>query len=79
MHIETLSISAAATAAIQPGITGIGVQYMFLVLGLIVVAITPGIFVIRKYGPQWRRDRMEKLAAEALPAPSEKAADDTTK
>ncbi|CAO3667419.1 unnamed protein product [Umbelopsis ramanniana] len=72
-------LGAAATAAIQPGITGIGVQYMFLVLGLIVVATTPGIFVIRKYGPQWRRDRMEKLAAEALPAPSEKAVDDTTK
>jgi hypothetical protein len=46
---------------------------------LIVVATTPGIFVIRKYGPQWRRDRMEKLAAEAMPLPSEKAADDTTK
>jgi hypothetical protein len=53
---------------------------MFLTLGLIVVvAIPPGIFVIRKYGPQWRRDRMEKLASEALPSPSEKAAGDAIK
>jgi hypothetical protein len=78
MHINAVSISAASTAAIQPGITGIGVQYMFLTIGLIVVATTPGIFVMRRYGPKWRRDRMEKQAS-ALLAPSEKAAIDITK
>ncbi|KAI8578578.1 hypothetical protein K450DRAFT_246532 [Umbelopsis ramanniana AG] len=71
-------LGAACTAAIQPGITSIGVQYMFLTVGLIVVATTPGIFVMRKYGPRWRRNRMEQQAA-ALLTTSEKAATDITK
>ncbi|GAB5587939.1 hypothetical protein Unana1_02839 [Umbelopsis nana] len=56
-------LGAAATAAIQPGINGIGVQYMFLTLGMIVVAMTPCIFVILKFGPKWRRNRMEGESA----------------
>ncbi|KAG2188145.1 hypothetical protein INT44_000896 [Umbelopsis vinacea] len=64
-------LGAVSTAAIQPGINGIGVQYMFLTIGLISVAVTPGIFVMRKYGPIWRRDRMNQQAA-ALSTASEK-------
>jgi hypothetical protein len=78
MYINPFSISAASTAAIEPGIVGIGVQYMFLTLGLICVVTTPGVLLLRKFGPKWRRNRMEKHAA-VLNAESEKTAVDTTK
>jgi hypothetical protein len=78
MHIldansSTLS-SAAATAVIQPGINGIGVHYMFLTLALISIAMTPCILVIRRFGPNWRRNRMERINAASTKAVNEKQA-----
>lgn len=78
MHIldadSSTPSSAAATAVIQPGINGIGVQYMFLTLALISMAMTPCIVVIRRFGPNWRRNRMDRINAASLKEANEKQA-----
>jgi hypothetical protein len=61
-----VSYRAAVTAAIEPGITAIGVQYMFLVIGIVLMLSCLLLWVIQKYGPAWRRRRadLEKVQSE---------------
>lgn len=61
-----VSYRAAVTAAIEPGITAIGVQYMFLVIGIVLMSSCLLLWVIQKYGPTWRRRRadLEKVQRE---------------
>ncbi|KAG2173676.1 hypothetical protein INT43_005096 [Umbelopsis isabellina] len=58
-------LGAASTAAIQPGINAIGVQYMFLVLGLVCFCCNPLLLALVKFGPKWRANRMEREKAES--------------
>ncbi|KAI9288906.1 major facilitator superfamily domain-containing protein [Umbelopsis sp. AD052] len=58
-NIVRCLLGAAMTAAIEPGIAGIGVQYMFLALGLILMFSSLLLLVIRRNGPIWRRRRAE--------------------
>ncbi|KAG2218881.1 hypothetical protein INT45_003948 [Circinella minor] len=51
---------AIATSTIEPGINGVGIGWIFTILGLI-LAITIGLVpVLIKYGPQWRTARAEQ-------------------
>lgn len=52
--------SAVATVVIDPGINGVGVGWMFTILGLIMTASNLLLVVLRIYGPRWRKARMEK-------------------
>ncbi|KAG2180593.1 hypothetical protein INT44_003597 [Umbelopsis vinacea] len=58
-NIVRCLLGAAMTAAIEPGIAGIGVQYMFLALGLILMFSSLLLLVIQRNGPIWRRRRAE--------------------
>lgn len=50
---------AAVTAAIAPGIAYLGVQYMFLLLGMILLLSNVVLWVIKSKGPAWRKRRAE--------------------
>lgn len=52
--------SAIATVVIDPGINGVGVGWMFTILGLIMTAANVMLVVLRIYGPRWRKARMQK-------------------
>ncbi|KAJ2956524.1 hypothetical protein NQZ79_g7643 [Umbelopsis isabellina] len=68
-------LGAASTAAIQPGINAIGVQYMFLTLGLVCFVCNPMLIALVKFGPKWRANRMEReMAATKLKDEQEKNA-----
>jgi hypothetical protein len=58
-NIYIISYRAAVTAAIEPGITGIGVQYMFLAIGIVLMSSSLLLWVIQRHGPTWRRRRAE--------------------
>ncbi|KAI8145766.1 major facilitator superfamily domain-containing protein [Fennellomyces sp. T-0311] len=53
-------IGAAATAAIQPGIDGVNVGWMFTILGLILAVTNVSVPILIKFGPIWRKKRMNK-------------------
>ncbi|KAI0546592.1 chloramphenicol resistance protein [Xylaria curta] len=55
---------AAATAAIEPIIRGIGQGWAYTLLALLFTVPSPVLLIIVKYGPKWRRERMEMLEAE---------------
>ncbi|CAO3692222.1 unnamed protein product [Umbelopsis ramanniana] len=65
-NIVRCFLGAAVTAAIEPGITAIGVQYMFLIIGIVLMSSCLLLWVIQKYGPTWRRRRadLEKVQRE---------------
>ncbi|KAG2174225.1 hypothetical protein INT43_004246 [Umbelopsis isabellina] len=50
---------AAVTASIAPGITYLGVQYMFLMLGMILLLSNVVLWVVKRKGPAWRKRRAE--------------------
>ncbi|KAJ2956569.1 hypothetical protein NQZ79_g7598 [Umbelopsis isabellina] len=50
---------AAVTASIAPGIAYLGVQYMFLLLGMILLISNVALWVIKRKGPAWRKRRAE--------------------
>ncbi|KAI9310575.1 major facilitator superfamily domain-containing protein [Dichotomocladium elegans] len=54
------SLGAAATACIEPGINGIGVGWMFTLMGIILITSTAVIPVIMKSGPGWWQRRWER-------------------
>lgn len=56
------SNSAAASVAIEPGIQGVGVGWMFTILMLILLLSNSSVLFVLKYGPRWRNKRA--LAAE---------------
>ncbi|KAI7864216.1 major facilitator superfamily domain-containing protein [Mucor mucedo] len=53
-------LGAMATAYIGPGIAGVGMGWMFTILGLILVANNVCLFILIKRGPQWRMNRTQR-------------------
>ncbi|CAO3701709.1 unnamed protein product [Rhizopus microsporus] len=53
-------LGAIATVCIDPGISGIGMGWMFTIVGLILVTSNICILVIFMYGPTWRRNRIDR-------------------
>lgn len=51
---------AAATAVIDYMIDGMGRGWCFTFLALLMAACMPGLWVVEKYGPRWRRERAAK-------------------
>ena len=56
-------VGAAATAAIDPMIDGLGQGRAFTIVGAVVVALSPMLWVVVKCGHRWRGQRNVKLAA----------------
>ncbi|KAG0185328.1 hypothetical protein DFQ28_009542 [Apophysomyces sp. BC1034] len=53
-------LGAVATVVIDPGIQGVGVGWMFTILGFILMATNSMLYFLLKYGPRWRERRAEK-------------------
>jgi hypothetical protein len=57
-NLKTIN-RAAVTASIAPGINGLGVQYIFLMLGIILIVSNVFLWGIKRKGPAWRKRRAE--------------------
>ncbi|ORX81673.1 MFS general substrate transporter [Basidiobolus meristosporus CBS 931.73] len=55
-------LGATATVTIEPGIRGVGVGWIFTIVGLICIVSNLLIIVLLKFGNQWRQERMARLA-----------------
>ncbi|KAI0456415.1 chloramphenicol resistance protein [Xylaria acuta] len=55
---------AAATAAIEPIIRGIGRGWAYTLLALLFTVPSPVLWVIVKHGPKWRKEKIQTLEAE---------------
>jgi cyanate permease len=50
-------LGALATVYIDPGISGVGIQWMFTILGLIMLIHIICIPILIKFGPKWKEER----------------------
>ncbi|CAK7262702.1 hypothetical protein SEPCBS119000_000118 [Sporothrix epigloea] len=65
-NLTRSTLSAIGTAVVQYIIDAWGYGYTYLFLGLLVLAFSPTILVVRRWGPQWREERylrFERAAA----------------
>ena len=53
-------VGAAGAAVIELVIQGVGRGWTFTILGLLVVACMPGLVILEKRGPRWRREKKVK-------------------
>lgn len=58
-------VGAGGAAVIELIIQAVGKGWTFTILGLLVVACIPGLLLVEKRGPGWRREKMARLAAKA--------------
>ncbi|KAI1107867.1 major facilitator superfamily transporter [Jackrogersella minutella] len=56
-------IGAASTAVIGPMINGVGIGFSFTILGCIYILFSPMIFLVMKYGVQWRKEKRDRELA----------------
>ena len=66
-NLTRAALSAIGTAVVQYIIDAWGYGYTYLFMGLLVLAVSPCILVVRRWGPQWREERyqrFERAAAE---------------
>ncbi|KAI8330551.1 major facilitator superfamily domain-containing protein [Blakeslea trispora] len=54
-------LGAIASSVIDPGIEGVGVGWMFTIIGLLVFLVNVSIPVLLKFGPRWRAQRIERM------------------
>lgn len=52
--------SAAASVAIEPGIQGVGIGWMFTIVGLLVTITNIAVPILIKFGPKWRARRADR-------------------
>jgi uncharacterized membrane protein len=52
--------SAIASVSIDPGIEGVGIGWMFTIVGLLVTISNIAVPVLIKFGPKWRARRAER-------------------
>ncbi|CAK7269459.1 hypothetical protein SEPCBS57363_003613 [Sporothrix epigloea] len=65
-NLTRATLSAIGTAVVQYIIDAWGYGYTYLFLGLLVLAFSPTIYIVRRWGPQWREERhlrFERAAA----------------
>ena len=51
---------ATATVSIEPGIRGVGIGWMYTILGLLLVVSNVLLPILLKFGPKWRQNRVVK-------------------
>ena len=60
-NLTRSSISAVGTAVVQYIIEAWGYGYTYLFLGLLLLAASPSIYVVRRWGPKWREERYQRF------------------
>lgn len=60
-NLTRATFSAVGTAVVQYIIDAWGYGYTYLFMGLVVLAATPIILVVRKWGPKWREERYQRF------------------
>lgn len=63
-NLTRATLSAVGTAVVQYIIDAWGYGYTYLFMGLLVVAASPCILIVRKWGPQWREERYLRFQKE---------------
>lgn len=61
-NLTRATFSAVGTAVVQYMIEAWGYGYTYLFMGLIVLAASPSVLVVRKWGPKWREERYQRFA-----------------
>lgn len=62
-NLTRAALSAIGSAVIQYIIDAWGYGFTYLFMALLVLVASPTIFVIRKWGPQWREERYQRFEA----------------
>jgi predicted MFS family arabinose efflux permease len=60
-NLTRASVSAVGTAVVQYIIDAWGYGFTYLFLGLVVLAASPSIWIVRKWGPKWREERYQRF------------------
>ncbi|EFY86889.1 MFS transporter, putative [Metarhizium acridum CQMa 102] len=60
-NLTRAGISAVGTAVVQYIIDAWGYGFTYLFLALVVLAASPSIFVVRRWGPKWREERYQRF------------------
>ena len=60
-NLTRATFSAIGTAVVQYIIDAWGYGFTYLFIGLVVLAATPTILVVRKWGPKWREERYQRF------------------
>jgi MFS family permease len=60
-NLTRASMSAVGTAVVQYIIDAWGYGFTYLFLGLVVLAASPSIWIVRKWGPKWREERYQRF------------------
>lgn len=75
-NLTRAALSAVGTAVVQYVIDAWGYGYTYLFLGLLVLAASPAVLVVRRCGPRWREERYLRFErAKKAQADREQAAD----
>jgi hypothetical protein len=53
-------LAAAVVTAVQPGIQGIGVGWLFTTVSLVLFISRISIMILLKFGPKWRKQRLQR-------------------
>ena len=67
-NLTRASLSAVGTAVVQYIIDAWGYGFTYLFMGLIVLAASPCVWVVMKWGPQWREERYQRFERQAAKA-----------
>ncbi|OCL09899.1 putative MFS transporter [Glonium stellatum] len=60
-NLTRASLSAVGTAVVQYIIDAWGYGYTYLFMGLVVLAASPSVWIVRKWGPKWREERYQRF------------------
>jgi predicted MFS family arabinose efflux permease len=60
-NLTRASVSAIGTAVVQYIIDAWGYGFTYLFLGLVVLAASPSVWIVRKWGPKWREERYQRF------------------
>lgn len=60
-NLTRATLSAVGTAVVQYIIDAWGYGFTYLFMGLVVLAASPCVLVVRKWGPKWREERYRRF------------------
>lgn len=66
-NLTRATLSAVGTAIVQYIIDAWGYGFTYLFLGLVVLAASPCIWIVRKWGPEWREERYRRFERASAP------------
>lgn len=60
-NLTRAALSAVGTAVVQYIIDAWGYGYTYLFMGLLVLAVSPVVLAVRRWGPKWREERYQRF------------------